>query len=78
MPLTLHVLTTTAAPDGSRLCLLQDQGLYRVAHVASDGLVTRLPLPPTADLAEAYTHLIAAIRARARRSSCTASQEAPL
>jgi len=68
MTLRLHVLTTTAAPDGSRLCLLQVDGLYRVVHVAPDGLLTRLPPPPTADLEEAYTHLIAAVRARARRS----------
>jgi hypothetical protein len=67
MPLRLHVLTTMAAPDGSRLCLLREHGRYRVAHVAADGLVTRLPAPPTADLAEAYTHLIAALRARARQ-----------
>ena len=67
MTLRLHVLTTTAAPDGSRLCLLREHGRYRVVHVAADGLVTRLPAPPTADLAEAYTHLITALRARAQR-----------
>jgi len=67
----LHVLTTTAASDGSRLCLLREHGRYRVAHVAADGLVTRLPQPPTADLAEAYTHLIAAVRVRARQPHTT-------
>jgi hypothetical protein len=67
MTLIVHVLTTTAAPDGSRLCLLQEAGTYRVAHVAADGTLTRLPHPPTADLEEAYTHLITAVRARARR-----------
>jgi hypothetical protein len=67
MTLTLHVLMTTAASDGSRLCLLQEHDLYHVAHVAPDGIVTRLPGPPLATLEEAYTHLIATLRARARR-----------
>lgn len=69
MTLIVHVLTTTAAPDGSRLCLLHVAGTYSVAHVAADGLLTRLPGTATPDLEEAYTHLIAAVRARARRLS---------
>jgi len=69
MPPRLHVITTHPARQGQqRLCIYQEEGLYRVALVGPDGLLTRLPHPPTADLEEAYTHLIAAVRARARRS----------
>jgi hypothetical protein len=65
MPLRLHVITTHPARQGQeRLCIYEDDGLYRVALVAPDGLLTRLPGPPTADLDAAYTHLIVAIRAR--------------
>lgn len=66
MTLRLHVITTTAAPDGSRLSLLREAGRYRVAHVAVDGTVTHLPGTATPALEEAYTHLIAAVRARVR------------
>jgi hypothetical protein len=74
MTMHLYVITTTPAHDGSRLCIFQDYGTYRVARITPDGLMTRLPGPPLTTLDEAYTHLVGAIRARAQ-AHVTTTQE---